>query len=262
MSLSLLDLRGDVGDRLLQSVGGLLIELREPDIADVVAFHLRAHRAHADDVARDGDLQRLVIALAHDGKLDLGVHRSAHFLDCLIQGEALHLLAVELGDDVVGHDAGLGGGRLVDRRHHLDQAVFHGDLDAEPAEFAAGLHLHVAEAFRIHVARMRIEPGQHAVDRGLDQLLIVRLLDVVGAHALEHVAEQIELPIGVRGRRFGRRPDEDHVRLSCEQRHCRTSRRAEKYEGCLAHYPRAFSPSPAAHHGPGSTGVPSLRNSI
>ena len=45
-----------------------------------------------------------------------------------------------------GHDAGLGGGRVVDRRHHLDQAFFHRDFDAEPAELAAGLDLHVAEA--------------------------------------------------------------------------------------------------------------------
>jgi hypothetical protein len=33
-------------------------------------------------------------------------------------------------------------------------------LDAKAAELAAGLHLQVAEAFGIHVARMRIEPGE------------------------------------------------------------------------------------------------------
>ena len=193
-------------------------------------FDFRAHRAHADDVAHDRHFDRLVLALAHDGELDLGVHRSAHLLDRLVQGQALHLLVVELGDDVVGQDAGLGGGRLVDRRHHLDQAVFHGDLDAEPAEFAAGLHLHVAEALGVHVARMRIEPGQHAVDRGFDQLGVVRLLDVVGAHALEHVAEQIELPVGVGHRRLGARADHDRARLNREQRHRRSRRRAEKNE--------------------------------
>ena len=53
----------------------------------------------------------------------------------------MHLLVVELDDDVVGHHAGLGGGRIVDRSDHLHQAVLHRDLDAEPAEFAAGLHL-------------------------------------------------------------------------------------------------------------------------
>ena len=31
-----------------------------------------------------------------------------------------------------------------------------------------------------------------------DQLLIGDLLDIVGAHALEHLAEQVELPVGLR----------------------------------------------------------------
>ena len=157
--------------------------------------------------------------------------------------------------------AGLGGGRVVDRRHDLDQAVFHRDFDAEPAELAAGLHLHVAEALGVHVARMRIEAGQHAVDRGFDQLGVVRLLDIVGAHALEHVAEQIELAVGVRRRRLRARADEHDARLGREQRQRRARRRAEENEGSLAHHPRTFSTSVAAHHGPGSTGVPSLRNS-
>src|ERR1019366_718059 len=53
--------------------------------------------------------------------------------------------------DVVGHNAGLGRRRFVDRRDHLHQAVLHGDLDAEAAELAAGLHLYVAEAIWIRV---------------------------------------------------------------------------------------------------------------
>jgi hypothetical protein len=40
---------------------------------------------------------------------------------------------------------------------------------------------------------MRVERGQHAVDRRLDQRAFVDLFDVVGADALEHVAEQVEL---------------------------------------------------------------------
>jgi hypothetical protein len=209
-----------MSDRLLQAFGGLLVELGDADIADVVAFEARAHRAHADDVARERDVDRLVLALAHDLQLDLGVDRAAHLLDRLVEGEALHRLVVEMGDDVVGHDAGLGGRRVVDRRDHLDQAVFHRDLDAEPAELAAGLHLHVAEALGVHVARMRIEPGQHAVDRGFDQLAVVGLLDIVGAHPLEHVAEQIELPIGVGVAAFALDPIST-IRGWVEQRQCR-----------------------------------------
>jgi len=41
---------------------------------------------------------------------------------------------VEMGDDVIGHDAGLGGGCAPDRRHHLEATALHRDLDAEAAE--------------------------------------------------------------------------------------------------------------------------------
>ena len=79
----------------------------------------------------------------------------------------------------------------------LTSAVLHRDLDAEAAELALHLHLHVAEVLGVHVARMRIERGQHAVDRRLDELLVGDLLDIIGAHPLEHLAEQIELAVGV-----------------------------------------------------------------
>ena len=122
----------------------------------------------------------------------------------------------------------LDAGRVVDRRDHLDQAVFHRDFDAETAEFAAGLHLHVAEALGVHVARMRIEAGQHAADGGFDQLAVVGLLDVVAAHPLEHVAEQIELAIGIRGRGARARSHHHRAWLGHEQRQCRAGGGAEE----------------------------------
>ena len=53
---------------------------------------------------------------------------------------------------------------------------------------------------------MWIEPGEHSVDCGFDQFAVVRLFDVIGPDALEHVAEQIELPVSVRCRGFGLAP--------------------------------------------------------
>ncbi len=70
-------------------------------------------------------------------------------------------------------------GRAVDRRDDLHAAVLLRDLDAEAAELALGLDPHVVEVVGRQVARMRVELGQHAVDRRLDQLLVVDLLDVV-----------------------------------------------------------------------------------
>src|SRR5262249_16002070 len=151
-------------------------------------------------------------------------------------------------------------------RDDLDQAVFHRDLDAETAELAARLHLHVAERLRLHVTRMRIEAGEHAVDRGFDQLGVVGLFNVVGANALEHIAEQIELPVGVSRGWFGNGGELGQrvlhqPRLRGGERERRAGSCTEEDQECLAHYPRTFSPSLAAHQGPGSTGVPSLRNS-
>jgi hypothetical protein len=51
---------------------------------------------------------------------------------------------------------------------------------------------------------MRIERRQHAVDGVLDQLLVFRLLDIIGAHALEHVAEDRQLLVGVAAGRIRR----------------------------------------------------------
>jgi hypothetical protein len=152
---------------------------------------MRTYRFHPEDVADDRDLDRLVGAVADDGELDFGVHRAAHLIDGLVYGETLHGVVIEMRDDVVCHHAGLGRRSIVDRRDDLDQAVLHRDLDAETAELAAGLHLHVAEAVRIHITRMRIEARQHAVDRRFDELAVIRLFDVVGADALEHIAESL-----------------------------------------------------------------------
>ena len=99
---------------------------------------------------------------------------------------------------VRGLDAGAEGRRVVDRRYDLDQAVLHRDLDAEAAELASGLDLHLLEALGVEVAGMRVEGGEHAVDGVLDQLLVRRFLDIVGADLLEDVAEQPQLLVGVR----------------------------------------------------------------
>src|SRR6185312_14873673 len=256
------DLILQVADFPFQAFGGLLVERGDADIGDIVAFDMRAHRAHADVVAYQRDVDRVILALANDLELDLGIDRAAHFIDGLIEGEALHRFVVESGDDVVGHDAGLRRRRIIDRRNHLDQPVFHRDFDAEPAEFSAGLHLHVAEALGIHVAGMRIEAGQHAADRGLDQLAVVGLLDIVAADPLEHVAEQIKLAIGVRRRSARARSHQYRTWLGYEQRQRCAGGGAQQNHRSLAHHPRTFSPSFAAHHGPGSIGVPSFRNSI
>src|SRR5579872_603315 len=184
----------------LESLVGLLGELGDSDVADVAALDMRTYRLDLDHVAGDLDIHRLFLRPAHDLQLNRRIDRAAHLVDRLIEGHALNLLVIDGGDDVAGKYAGLGGGGVVDRRDDLDQAVLLGDLDAKAAEFALGLNLHLTEALGVHVARMRIERGQHAVDRGFHEFAFVGLLDIVAANFLEDIAKQIQLAIGV-GRR-------------------------------------------------------------
>ena len=185
----------ELDHRRLDAVVGLLAERGDADVADVVEG-LRAHRLNLDGGALQAHLERLLLAAPYR-ELDGRIHRPAHLLDRLLERHALDGFVVELDDEIARLEARFRRRRVVDRRDDLDQAVIHGDLDAESAELAAGLNLHVAEAFGVHVARVRVERGQHAVDRGLDQLVILDRLDVVLLDLREHVAEEAERAIGV-----------------------------------------------------------------
>src|SRR5665213_3448815 len=109
------------------------------------ADELRLHRLHLDDRALQRHVER-ILALALDDELDRAVDRTAHLLDRVVEAHARDRLAVDGDDEVAGLKAGLGCRRVVDRRHHLDEAVLHRHLDAEAAEFAPHLDLHVGEA--------------------------------------------------------------------------------------------------------------------
>ena len=92
------------------------------------------------------------------------------------------------------------------------------------------------------------------------ELGVVGNLDVVGAHALEDVSEQVELVVGVAGRGVGLASRED-LGLG----HADGGERADQDAGdekCdLANHPPTFSALDAAHHGAGSMEAPSFLNS-
>ena len=185
------------------------------------------------------------------GEHDVGVGRAAHALDGLGQGEAQHRFVVEMGDQVAGLQTRAMRRRVVDRRDHLDEAVLHRDLDAEPADLAAALDLHFPEILGVQIARMRVERGQHAVDRGLDQLFVAHIGDVIRAHPFEHVAEQVEQAIGL-----GR----VRLRLALD----RSGQKKEGRNRCEfphSHYPPTLSLF-SVSQGNGSMGRPPRRSSI
>src|SRR5690606_25634311 len=243
----------DRGDEVLR---GVLVERRNAQIAEL-ALAARTHHAGLDDGAGDLHVEgfRRAVGAAADSEHDVGVGRAAHLLDGFLQRLAHHRLAVEMGDQVAGQNAGLLRRRVVDRRHHLDQAVFLRNLDAESAELAARLHAGFLEIARRQIDRIGIERREHAVDGGFHQLLVLGLLVIIVADALEDLAEQVELPIGLVGLQ---RAD----LAGCgEQRH-----RAHQSEGTytaeekVAHQPLTFL-SPEASQGSGFTGSPLRRSS-
>ena len=160
-----------------------------------------------------------------------------------------------MGDHVAGLHARARRRRIVDRRYDLHQAVLHRDFDAQPAELAAGLHLHVAVGLLVHEAGMRIQRCQHAVDRGFDQLAVIDRLHIVRPHPVEHVAEQIQLAIGFAGRRLGRCAGQEDQRGTGRQSESRHTT-----EQKIAHQPLTFL-ALAVSQGTGFTGSPRCRTS-
>ena len=158
-----------------------------------VAFGAGLDRLQLDRVADDLDVERLGLAFAQQGDRDLGPDRAAHLVHRVVQRQAHQGFAVHMGDEVARLDARLRGGRVVDRRDDLDEPVFLPDLDPQAAKGAARLGLQVLVVGGGDKTRMRVERGQHPVDRGLDQGLVVHLFDILAADLFKDAAEQVEL---------------------------------------------------------------------
>ena len=90
------------------------------------------------------------------------------------------------------------GGHVVDGGDNLENAVLHGNVDAEAAEFAMRLDLFLLEFLRAHIARMRVELGEHPVDGGGDKLFVVGFIDIFFTHARQYFPEKLQVLINLR----------------------------------------------------------------
>ena len=100
-----------------------------------------------------------------------------------------------MGDKIARLDASLVSGRAIHRGYNLHKAVFLRHLNAKPAEFTAGLFLHLVEVLGRQIAGVRVKRCEHAVDRRFDQLFGVNLFHILRADAFKDVAEQVKLLI-------------------------------------------------------------------
>jgi hypothetical protein len=180
----------------------ILLEGGDAEIAVAVLDEFRLDALHLDDFARQRDVQRLGLALAEDRQLDLRLRLAAHALDGFGQGQSFDQRVVDLENQVARLYAGTVGRRVLDRRHHLDQAVFHADFDTDAAELALRADLQVLERVGIEVARVRVQVGEHAADGVRDQLLVVDRFDVAGLDGIEHLGEGAQFLHRQTGARF------------------------------------------------------------
>src|SRR5664279_1220166 len=186
-------------NRRANPLKGLFVELGDSNVADIVAFLMLAHRFDLNHSAGQLDIERVFAGAAQNLENHRGVRGAAHLVDRLIEAQALNVLIVDGGDNIARQYPRARGRGIVDWRHDLDRPVFLGDLNTKTTKLAASLNLHVAEALGVHVTRMRVKRTEHAVDRRLNELLLVRLLDIIGADFLENIAEEIEITVGIRG---------------------------------------------------------------
>ena len=209
------------------------------------------------DGAGQHHVEGLLLTLTQNGQRHLGAGRTFHLVDGIVQRHAYDRLAVDAGDAVARLDAGAAGGRAVNGRHHLDQAVFQRDLDADAAELALGGDLHVAIGLGVHVAGVRIKARDHALNGVVDQFAVLDRAHIFIAHILEGVAEQVELGIGtgvIGALGLGQ----------CEQGDRQAADQAQAYQRELLHVVYAFHSigrSLNFSHGAGLMPWPEWRNS-
>ena len=176
-------------------IRGLCLVLHLVPGALLRALHPVAHRVNGDRGAREGQVNGRGLPLPRDGQGDLRAHGPAHFFHSRIQAHAHHRLPVYLHDEVPGLNPGLPRGGLVNGRDDLDQAVFHGHLDAQAAELPRGLLAHIAKGVGVHVVGVRVELREHPGQRGLNQLRVRDVVHVLRARALKDLPEQVEIAI-------------------------------------------------------------------
>ncbi len=160
-------------DRGLQLAARGVGEVGEQQVTGVGGHHEGVpHRKSRDLGARDRHPERFVDPGAPNRDRDLAALGPAQLADDLIRRDVfLDLLVLDVRDHVARPDPELEGGRPFHRGDDRDPPHSLLDLDPEAEERALLLLAHRGEVFRLQEGGVGIEPGQHSVDRRVDELI-------------------------------------------------------------------------------------------
>ena len=160
-------------DGLVELLARGVREVGEHDVAHARLEHEGvAHRFRRDLGPRDRHGNGLGEAHPPDRDRDRGALGAAELADDILGGDVLlELLGADVRDDVAGADSHPVGRGALHRSDDRDLAHPFLDLDAEPVEGPVLLFLHRRELVGLEERRVRIEPGEHPVDRGVDDLV-------------------------------------------------------------------------------------------
>jgi hypothetical protein len=199
--------------RLAQFLARHRAELLQHDHADLARQHLVLLGGNRDRATLDLDHhllgravdQRRVHAAAPHVQAHLGARTALELLDHLVGGLAERRPLVDAHDLVLAHQAGLVGGAGIDRARDREQAVLAvlADVGADAAVTGREFLLEALVSLRREVARVLVEALQHALHRGVEQL-VARDLLAVGVRLLDHrdqVLDAVEI-VGAGRRRI------------------------------------------------------------
>ena len=178
-----------------------------------------AHRLHPDLLARDLEVLRLGPALTRDRDGHLGAGLAPHALDGVGELHVLRGEAVDLDDAIAGLEPRAVGRGALDGRHDGEDVVLQRDLDAEAAEAARRLDLHLAIALGIEERAVRVEAAERPLDGAVDQVFRGHLVHVLVLDDRKHLREQPELLVRrAAARRLAGRRASERQREHDEQR--------------------------------------------
>ena len=172
-------------ERLRQFFRGRFVELNQADVTDLertaqvrveypgplyaLHFYLRPFEREILDLLRGGTQNRQRHFLPG---------RPAQEVDRILQLHSFGRVSVDPQNLIAGKNARLCRRRVFHRRDDREQPALYRHLNAEAVEPAAGVILHVLEVIRLHELAVRIERREHAFHRGINQIVVTRLVPV------------------------------------------------------------------------------------